>query len=122
MALKAGVTLGAIPEAREAAVGTILEHHDAIKGIVDIHCEPSGTFASGLPLPPNVLICILYLRARWDGGLGHVRKEDIQTPVRDVCIGYLVVRYRGFEANKPQRTKSQAALAPIRIQICVRIF
>ncbi|WP_299938433.1 HD domain-containing phosphohydrolase [uncultured Pelagimonas sp.] len=104
-ALKAGVALDAAPDARDAAFGTILEHHDAIKGIVEIHCEQSRTFAARLPVPANVLQCMPYLYARWDGGLGKVGTEDIPAPVRAVSIGHVAALYcrlRGVQAAKDE--------------------
>lgn len=92
-ALKTGVALHAAQDEREAAFGTILDHHDAIKGIVEIHCEQSRTFAARLPLPSNVVPCMPYLYARWDGGIGNVDKEDIPAPVRAVSIGHVAALY-----------------------------
>jgi hypothetical protein len=89
VALKSGVALHAAPAEREAAFGTILEHHGAIKEIVKIHCEQSRTFAARLPLPANVEPCMPYLYARWDGGLGNVGTEDISSPTRAVSIGHV---------------------------------
>jgi HD-GYP domain-containing protein (c-di-GMP phosphodiesterase class II) len=107
-ALKAGVALHAVPDEREAAFGTILEHHDAIKSIVEIHCEQSQTFAARLPVPSGVLLCMPYLYARWDGGLGGVGKEDIPAPARAVSIGHVAVLYirlRGKQAAQDEIKK-----------------
>jgi HD-GYP domain-containing protein (c-di-GMP phosphodiesterase class II) len=104
-ALKAGVALHAAPEERETAFGTILEHHDAVKSIVAIHCEQSRTFAARLPLPSNVVPCMPYLYARWDGGIGDVGRDDIPAPVRAVGIGHVAALYsrlRGTQAAKDE--------------------
>ncbi|MFY0681590.1 MAG: HD domain-containing protein [Thalassovita sp.] len=99
-ALKAGVALHAAPDERDAAFGTILEHHDAIKSIVEIHCEQSRTFAARLPLPSEVNPCMPYLYARWDGGLGNVAKEDIPAPVRAVSIGHVAALYTSLRGKQ----------------------
>ncbi|MCJ8325316.1 MAG: HD domain-containing protein [Rhizobiales bacterium] len=110
-ALKSGVALHAAPDERDAAFATILEHHDAIKEIVNIHCAQSKTFAARLPLPANVLPCMPYLYARWDGGLGNVGKEDIPVPARAVSIGHvaaLYTRLRGKQAAQDEISNRSA--------------
>ncbi len=105
LTLKANVALDAPDTDREAAFGTILEHHEAIKGIVDIHCEQSRTFAARLPVPSGVVPCMPYLYARWDGGLNNVGQKDIPAPVRAVSIGHVAVLYtrlRGEQAAKDE--------------------
>ncbi len=105
LTLKAQVALDASEEERAAAFGTILEHHEAIKGIVDIHCAQSRTLSARLPVPSDVLPCMPYLYARWDGGLNNISKEDIPAPVRAISIGHVAVlftRLRGAQAAKDE--------------------
>lgn len=98
--LKTGVALHAAPKEQDATIDMILSHHEAISGVVEIHCEQSKMFASRLPMPSGVGPCLSHLYSRWDGKLGEVGGADIPAPARAVSIGHVAELYRQLRGEQ----------------------